>query len=231
MGIKCATPEHSLPNSLWMWCSISQHCSPDPAFPWMVLGARGVFLWEPTAKKLRWDPSVAVNELNFGDVARVPAREGLMGMEELRYPGWSGQGGLGSAGAQGGTRCSWAGPDGTCGCPRMRDLSASEKQEHVKLQKQMEKKNTELESLRQQREKLQEEVKQAEKTVDELKEQVRDTGDGIFGTVPGHCGDIWGIETCGEPRAVIPLQGPTLQVPYSLIPNPVPAVGLCWDVG
>ncbi|NWX94370.1 DCTN1 protein, partial [Nothoprocta pentlandii] len=55
---------------------------------------------------------------------------------------------------------------------RMRDLSASEKQEHVKLQKQMEKKNTELESLRQQREKLQEEVKQAEKTVDELKEQV-----------------------------------------------------------
>ncbi|RLV76481.1 hypothetical protein DV515_00016928 [Chloebia gouldiae] len=54
----------------------------------------------------------------------------------------------------------------------MRDLSASEKQEHVKLQKQMEKKNTELESLRQQREKLQEEVKQAEKTVDELKEQV-----------------------------------------------------------
>ncbi|KFQ51990.1 Dynactin subunit 1, partial [Pelecanus crispus] len=34
---------------------------------------------------------------------------------------------------------------------RMRDLSASEKQEHVKLQKQMEKKNTELESLRQQR--------------------------------------------------------------------------------
>ncbi|KAL2305575.1 hypothetical protein Nmel_007570, partial [Mimus melanotis] len=57
---------------------------------------------------------------------------------------------------------------------RMRDLSASEKQEHVKLQKQMEKKNTELESLRQQREKLQEEVKQAEKMVDELKEQVRD---------------------------------------------------------
>ncbi|XP_009083099.1 PREDICTED: dynactin subunit 1, partial [Acanthisitta chloris] len=55
---------------------------------------------------------------------------------------------------------------------RMRDLSASEKQEHVKLQKQMEKKNTELEALRQQREKLQEEVKQAEKTVDELKEQV-----------------------------------------------------------
>lgn len=70
----------------------------------------------------------------------------------------------------------------------MRDLSASEKQEHVKLQKQMEKKNTELESLRQQREKLQEEVKQAEKTVDELKEQVRDGWDGIFGTVRGSLG-------------------------------------------
>lgn len=63
--------------------------------------------------------------------------------------------------------------------PRMRDLSASEKQEHVKLQKQMEKKNTELESLRQQREKLQEELKQAEKTVDELKEQVRPRGVGV----------------------------------------------------
>lgn len=61
----------------------------------------------------------------------------------------------------------------------MRDLSASEKQEHVKLQKQMEKKNTELESLRQQREKLQEELKQAEKTVDELKEQVRPRGVGV----------------------------------------------------
>ncbi|XP_036372804.1 dynactin subunit 1 isoform X5 [Megalops cyprinoides] len=55
---------------------------------------------------------------------------------------------------------------------RMRDLSASEKQEHVKLQKQMEKKNTELETLRQQKEKLVEEMKQAEKTIDELKEQV-----------------------------------------------------------
>ncbi|KAJ8281094.1 hypothetical protein GJAV_G00063430 [Gymnothorax javanicus] len=55
---------------------------------------------------------------------------------------------------------------------RMRDLSASEKQEHVKLQKQMEKKNTELESLRLQKEKLVEEMKQAEKTIDELKEQV-----------------------------------------------------------
>lgn len=53
----------------------------------------------------------------------------------------------------------------------MRDLSASEKQEHVKLQKHMEKKNTELESLRQQKEKLQEELKQAERTIDELKEQ------------------------------------------------------------
>lgn len=55
---------------------------------------------------------------------------------------------------------------------RMRDLSASEKQEHVKLQKQMEKKNTELETLRTQKEKLQEEVKRAEATIDELKEQV-----------------------------------------------------------
>ncbi|XP_056151208.1 dynactin subunit 1 [Lampris incognitus] len=55
---------------------------------------------------------------------------------------------------------------------RMRDLSASEKQEHVKLQKQMEKKNVELDTLRGQREKLQEEVKLAERTIDELKEQV-----------------------------------------------------------
>ncbi|KAJ8407635.1 hypothetical protein AAFF_G00274920 [Aldrovandia affinis] len=55
---------------------------------------------------------------------------------------------------------------------RMRDLSASEKQEHVKLQKQMEKKNTELDTLRQRVEKLVEEMKQAEKTIDELKEQV-----------------------------------------------------------
>lgn len=57
------------------------------------------------------------------------------------------------------------------GLGRMRDLSASEKQEHVKLQKHMEKKNTELETLRQQKEKLQEELKQAERTIDELKEQ------------------------------------------------------------
>ncbi|KAL3046591.1 hypothetical protein OYC64_004556 [Pagothenia borchgrevinki] len=55
---------------------------------------------------------------------------------------------------------------------RMRDLSTSEKQEHLKLQKQMEKKNTELETLRTHKEKLQEDVKQAEATVDELKEQV-----------------------------------------------------------
>ncbi|RVE56870.1 hypothetical protein OJAV_G00210550 [Oryzias javanicus] len=54
----------------------------------------------------------------------------------------------------------------------MRDLSASEKQEHVKLQKQMEKKNAELDSLRGQKEKLQEEMSAAEKTIDELKEQV-----------------------------------------------------------
>lgn len=55
---------------------------------------------------------------------------------------------------------------------RMRDLSASEKQEHVKLQKLMEKKNTELDTLRQQKDKLLEEMKHAEKTIDELKEQV-----------------------------------------------------------
>lgn len=57
-------------------------------------------------------------------------------------------------------------------CVRMRDLSASEKQEHVKLQKQMEKKNVELDALRSQKEKQQEEMKVAEKTIDELKEQV-----------------------------------------------------------
>lgn len=55
----------------------------------------------------------------------------------------------------------------------MRDLSSSEKHEHVKLQKQMEKKNSELETLRAQKEKLQDEVKQAEATIDELKEQVK----------------------------------------------------------
>ncbi|XP_072353924.1 dynactin subunit 1-like isoform X2 [Scyliorhinus torazame] len=55
---------------------------------------------------------------------------------------------------------------------RMRDLSASEKQEHSKLQKAMEKKNSELEGMRQQREKVLEEMKLAEKTIDELKEQV-----------------------------------------------------------
>lgn len=59
---------------------------------------------------------------------------------------------------------------------RMRDLSASEKQEHVKLQKQMEKKNVELDSLRSQKEKLQEEMTAAEKTIDELKEQVGASG-------------------------------------------------------
>lgn len=56
----------------------------------------------------------------------------------------------------------------------MRDLSSSEKQEHMKLQKQMEKKNTELETFRTQKEKLQEELKQAEATIDELKEQVKE---------------------------------------------------------
>uniref|UniRef100_A0AAR2KGA2 Dynactin subunit 1 n=1 Tax=Pygocentrus nattereri TaxID=42514 RepID=A0AAR2KGA2_PYGNA len=54
----------------------------------------------------------------------------------------------------------------------MRDLSASEKQEHLKLQKQMEKKNFELDTLRTQKEKVQEEMKLAERTIDELKEQV-----------------------------------------------------------
>lgn len=54
----------------------------------------------------------------------------------------------------------------------MRDLSASEKQEYAKQQKQMEKKNFELDTLRCQKEKLQEEMKMAEKTIDELKEQV-----------------------------------------------------------
>uniref|UniRef100_A0AAZ3RPJ3 Dynein associated protein domain-containing protein n=1 Tax=Oncorhynchus tshawytscha TaxID=74940 RepID=A0AAZ3RPJ3_ONCTS len=60
---------------------------------------------------------------------------------------------------------------------RMRDLSVSEKQEHVKLQKQTERKSTELDTLRTQREKLQEEMKLAERTIDELKEQV----DGALG--------------------------------------------------
>ncbi|XP_073776849.1 dynactin subunit 1 isoform X9 [Danio rerio] len=55
---------------------------------------------------------------------------------------------------------------------RMRDLSASEKQEHGKQQKLMEKKNFELDALRCHKEKLQEEMKMAEKTIDELKEQV-----------------------------------------------------------
>ncbi|XP_077586851.1 dynactin subunit 1-like isoform X2 [Stigmatopora nigra] len=55
---------------------------------------------------------------------------------------------------------------------RMRDLSASEKQEHTKLQKQMEKKNAELDAFRIQREKLQDELAATEKIVDELKEQV-----------------------------------------------------------
>lgn len=42
----------------------------------------------------------------------------------------------------------------------------------MKLQKQMEKKNVELDALRSQKEKLQEEMAAAEKTIDELKEQV-----------------------------------------------------------
>lgn len=63
----------------------------------------------------------------------------------------------------------------------MRDLSASEKQEHVKLQKQMEKKNMELDTLRSQKEKLQEEMAVAEKTIDELKEQVSGPAGGVTG--------------------------------------------------
>ncbi|KAM4708799.1 dynactin subunit 1 isoform 3-T3 [Discoglossus pictus] len=55
---------------------------------------------------------------------------------------------------------------------RMRDLSASEKQEHIKVQKHLEKKNAELDNLRQQKEKLQDEAAHMEKTIDELKEQV-----------------------------------------------------------
>ncbi len=54
----------------------------------------------------------------------------------------------------------------------MRDLSASEKQEHAKQEKLMEKKNFELDALRCQKENLLEETKMAEKTIDELKEQV-----------------------------------------------------------
>lgn len=54
----------------------------------------------------------------------------------------------------------------------MRDLSASEKQEHAKQQKLMEEKNFELDALRCQKEKLQEEMKMSEKMIDELKEQV-----------------------------------------------------------
>lgn len=46
----------------------------------------------------------------------------------------------------------------------------------MKLQKQMEKKNSELETFRTQKEKLQEELKQAEATIDELKEQVQSLG-------------------------------------------------------
>lgn len=67
----------------------------------------------------------------------------------------------------------------------MRDLSASEKQEHAKLQKQMEKKNFELDALRSQKEKLQEEMKMAEKTIDELKEQVRQNWENSVWTFSG----------------------------------------------
>lgn len=124
----------------------------------------------------------------------------------------------------------------------MRDLSASEKQEHVKLQKQMEKKNTELESLRQQREKLQEEVKQAEKTVDELKEQVSPLAEGWVGRgssglhwAPGSCcqaalGHLLArssfcpslLESLGDTAAGTLTSGLHSQA------NAVPALELCW---
>ncbi|KAJ8398916.1 hypothetical protein AAFF_G00418240 [Aldrovandia affinis] len=55
---------------------------------------------------------------------------------------------------------------------RMRDLSSSEKQEHLKLQKAMEKQSSEMEVLRLQKERLEEDGQQAERTIDELKEQV-----------------------------------------------------------
>ena len=58
-----------------------------------------------------------------------------------------------------------------CVC-RMRDLSSSEKQEHLKLQRQTEKLNGDLDGLRDQRDKLTQELRGSEKTVDELKEQV-----------------------------------------------------------
>lgn len=74
--------------------------------------------------------------------------------------------------------------------PSMRDLSSSEKQEHMKLQKQMEKKNSELETFRTQKEKLQEEVKQAEATIDELKEQVKSLGPKERGS------GLWGFQKC-----------------------------------
>ena len=50
----------------------------------------------------------------------------------------------------------------------------------MKLQKQMEKKSTELETLRTQKEKLQDEVKQSDATIDELKEQVNYQQDGSW---------------------------------------------------
>lgn len=82
-----------------------------------------------------------------------------------------------------GSRLAWARGAAASRAPlsppfpgRMRDLSASEKQEHVKLQKHMEKKNLELEALRQQKEKLQDELKQGERTIDELKEQASKRG-------------------------------------------------------
>lgn len=87
----------------------------------------------------------------------------------------------------------------------MRDLSSSEKQEHVKLQKLMEKKNQELEVVRQQRERLQEELTQAESTIDELKEQV------------------WEASLCPEPPYLILLLPPI----SSTFPHPFSITGRC----
>ncbi|VFV26038.1 dynactin subunit 1 [Lynx pardinus] len=64
----------------------------------------------------------------------------------------------------------FAGQDARLKGALARDLSSSAKQEHVKLQKLVEKKNQELEAVSQRRECLQEELSQAESTSDELRE-------------------------------------------------------------
>lgn len=69
----------------------------DPTF--QGLGLESFSFGNPQPRSSRWDPSHAVNELSFGNVAHVPTKEGLMGTDELPYPGWNGWGALGSAGA------------------------------------------------------------------------------------------------------------------------------------